>query len=173
MGAFRTLLLICIVYTVPAFGQTTEQPFTITIGASKSTVKAGSDVYIWVKQKNTSDHDVDCAEAEEGAAIVSYSYDVRDEDGKPVRKRDMSFPYAGKHWDKCSLEAGKTADRNLLLSWLYDFSQPGRYVVQISRSPSLDSKGHRAGESVKSNIITITVEEPDAPVAPSVYPTLK
>lgn len=154
------------------YGQNASQPFTITIGTKHTTVIAGSDVFIWVKQTNISDRIVDCTEAELGAAIVSYEYDVRDAAGKPVRKRDLAFPYTGKHWDRCELDPGKTADRDLLLSWLYDFTKPGKYVIHISRRAAVDSNGRRTGELINSNTITITVVEGDKPVAPPVYPVL-
>jgi hypothetical protein len=174
MKASRSMLLIIAVAAalIPAFAQDTKQPFTISIGTKQPTVIAGSAVSIWVKQTNTSDQAVDCTEAEAGAAIVSYEYDVRDEGGNPVRKRDMKFPYAGKHWDRCELEPGKTADRNLLLSWLYDFTKPGKYFVYISRRASVDASGFRTSELVNSNTITITVLEAERPVPPPIYPVL-
>jgi hypothetical protein len=165
MRIFRVSLVTCIAsaFVGTALGQATDQPFTLTIEAAKPSVNAGSNVFIKATLTNVSTQNVDCTEAEVGAAIVSYDYDVRDEEGKPVSKRDMSFPYTGKHWDICSLEPGKTVKRDLLLSWLFDFSKPGKYVVQLSRRTSVDTNGLRTGDRVKSNTVTITVLPADAP----------
>ncbi|MFY9852700.1 MAG: hypothetical protein WAK26_02335 [Terracidiphilus sp.] len=171
MRAFRASFLICIasIASFPVFGQTDGPPWLITISADKPIVVSGSNVYIKVKLTNISDHVVDCTEAEKGAILVSYSYDVRDEDGNPTRKRDMSFPYTGKHWDICNLEPGKTVDRDILLSWLYDFSKPGKYVIQISRRFT----DYPYPLYAKSNSITITVEKSNTPISPPEYPVLR
>jgi len=171
MRTFRALLLIFVASAVVAassFGQTEKPPFTLTIKANKPTEVAGSQVFVWVNMTNISDRPVDCTEVEEDGTLVSYDYDVRDENAKPVDLWDKSLPYSGrghtgKTWDKCSLGPGESRNIELIVSFRYDFSKPGKYVVQISRRASLDSKGFRTGEWVKSNAITITVVAPTPP----------
>ena len=93
---------------------------------------------------------------------------MRDEEGKLVELRDKSLPYkstghTGKQWDKCSLESGKSRDLELIISFRYDLSKPGKYKIQLLRRSNVDSNGVRGGEWVKSNIITITVVGPETP----------
>jgi len=145
-----------------ASGQSADQPFTLTIRDSKTTEIAGSDIFIWVKMTNTSDHVVDCTAGQMDGTDVSYHYDAWDENAKPVHKIDYGIPYiSGAHISShgaiCNLEPGKSFEKELIISYLYDFSKSGKYQIQLSRRASLDSNGYRVGEFVKSNIITITV----------------
>lgn len=166
----RVLLLIFLIFAAPVFalGQAIEQPFTLAIKASKPMETAGSQVFVWVKMTNISDHAIDCTESETDGTLTSYGYDVRDEGGSPIDQRDKSLRYSspghtGKRWDKCSLEPGKSKDIELIVSLRYDLSKPGKYAIQLSRRSLLDSKGMRTGEWVKSNIITVTVLPADDP----------
>jgi len=151
-----------------AYTQTAQPPFTLTIKANKTIEIAGAQVFVWVKMTNTSDHNIDCTEEEMDGTLVSYNYDVRDEAGNPVDLRDKSLPYSspghtGKHWDKCSLDPGKSKDIELIVSFRYDLSKPGKYKIQLLRRSNVDSNGVRGGEWVKSNIIIITVVGPETP----------
>jgi hypothetical protein len=161
---FRAWLLIWLAFAAPALacGQAAEQPFTLELRANKPIGVAGSQVFVWVKMTNVSDHAVDCTEAEMDGTLTSYNYDVRYEDGKSADLVDKSLPYSspghtGKQWDKCSLGPGKSREIELVVSFRYNLSKPGKYMVQISRRSSLDANGLRTGDWVKSNAITVTV----------------
>ena len=165
----RSLLALALIGTaVMACSQ--SAPFTLTLRANKSTEVADSQVFVSAKMTNISDHDVDCTEAEIDGTLVSYEYDVRDENGKPIDLRDKSLPYSspghtGKHWDKCNLEPGKSREIALIVSFRYDLSKPGKYSIQVARRSSTDSEGFRAGELVRSNTVVVTVL-PKAEVPP-------
>ena len=143
-----------------ASGQTVKPPYSITISASEPTVVAGSDVYIRIKLTNISDKVVDCSDGYEGDSNVSYQYDVRDENGRSIRKPDIHPELMPGDLKMCSFGPGKTHESSVLVSWLYDFGKPGKFTVQVSRRVSNDRK-----DDVKSNVITIAVVEPEAPPA--------
>jgi len=160
MRAFRGLFLICFAYACAlAYGQTVKSPWSIEISTDRPTVAAGSDVYIRVKLTNISDEVVDCSTFDLGGGTDRYyQFDVRDENGAPVKKRDLSEPYPGSWRGKCDLEPGKTLESTKLVSWLHDLSKPGKYRIQISRRIS-DGPNP---QYVKSNTITITVLPADS-----------
>ena len=146
------LLLACMISasTSVAIAQTAKDPFSITISADKPTVVAGSRVYIRIKLTNMSDHVVDCSSAMVGAFDRRYLYDVLDENGKSMIKTDID----PERYQFCNLDPGEsTGNGERSISWLYDFTKPGTYTVQLSRFIGNDEKQG----AVKSNTITITV----------------
>jgi hypothetical protein len=93
-----------------------------------------------------------------------YLYDVRNEDGKSALKPDIDpdrYPISVQSCEFAPNE--KLHDNESQISWLYDFTRPGTYTVQVSRFIGDDEKQG----VVKSNTITITVvapgTTPDAP----------
>jgi hypothetical protein len=155
-------ILICtsLMVLAPAFGQVAKSPYSITISTDKPTVAAGSNVFIKVKLTNISNEVVDCSTYDlAGGTDRYYQFDVRDENGAPVKKRDLSLYHDGSWRGKCDLEPGKSMESEKLVSWLHDFSKPGKYLIQISRRFSDDPNPQYA----KSNTITITVLPPDPP----------
>ena len=150
------LLLACMISasTSVAIAQTAKDPFSITISADKPTVVAGSRVYIRIKLTNMSDHVVDCSSAMVGAFDRRYLYDVLDENGKSMIKTDID----PERYQFCNLDPGEsTGNGERLIRWLYDFTKPGTYTVQLSRFIGNDEKQG----TVKSNTITITVVPAD------------
>ena len=146
------LLLACMISasTSVAIAQTAKDPFSITISADKPTVVAGSRVYIRIKLTNMSDHVVDCSSAMVGAFDRRYLYEVLDENGKSMIKTDID----PERYQFCNLDPGEsTGNGERLIRWLYDFTKPGTYTVQLSRFIGNDEKQG----AVKSNTITITV----------------
>ena len=157
-------LFICTVFALNVFAlcHAEDLPFTLTIRANKPVEFAGSQIFVWVIQTNISTHVVDCTAAHMDSTDVSYHYDAWDENAKPVNKIDYGIPYvsgvhSSSHGDICNLEPGKSFEKELIVSFLYDFSKPGKYSIQLSRRALVDSNGYRVGEWVKSNTITITV----------------
>ena len=76
---FMKHLLGVLMLGVAGFGysQTSQQPFNITVSAEKSEVKSGDPVYIDVIMTNTSDHDIDCTEAEMDGTLEHFPYYCR------------------------------------------------------------------------------------------------
>jgi len=158
-GAMRRICALFLIFVSSAaistsFGQTTKQPFSITISTEKQTVETGLDVYIKIKLTNTSDEVVDCSSSDSNALDRRYIYDVRDENGKSVEIPGEHPELWGGSWrGPCALAPRDSRTSGSRLSTLYDFTKPGQYTVQVSRYI-----GKSAKEGVvKSNIITITV----------------
>jgi len=158
MGAFRTLLLICIVYTVPAFGQTTEQPFTITITAPTEVVKVGDEVRVHAVLTNVSDKEILARGSPKGArAETNYTVQVHDRNGNEAPETEYGraarmHQFAGSVL-KVLLKPGEKMEEDTILGKQFDLSSPGDYLVRLSRPVSNDPKDG----IVKSNEITITV----------------
>ena len=133
-----------------ALGQTA--PFTLKISPVAEKVKVGRDVFINITLTNTSDHPLDLSTYVVGSTDMSYNYDVRMQDGSPAPKRDMNFPYPGSFSGVTLAPGEKTSGENFI-SWLVDFSKPGKYTIQISRAIS----GKPSDGVVKSNTITMEV----------------
>lgn len=137
----------------PASAQNAHPSFSIVITTDTPVVKAGSDVLIKVQMTNISHHEVDCTIAASSGLDRKYQYDVRDSRGKPAVKVVRSHPEleSGSIWP-CTLKPGQsTAPNDNNISRLYDFTRPGKYVIQVSRH---DPKEGLA----KSSKITLTVE---------------
>lgn len=132
--------------------QATHPTYSIAIDAEKSTVKLGDDVIILIKLKNISNSVLPCTQAYEGNSNVSYRYDVKDDNGRSMKKQDIHPELMPGDVKLCSLDPGEIQRDRELISWRYDFSKPGRYTVQVARPIDDDPK-----DNVKSNILTITV----------------
>jgi len=173
MNALRLLLLTCLLAfgIQPANGQSPNPPFSIAISAAYPSFRAGDKVYINIKLTNTSDHDVDCSAWFTNGTDRRYLYDIRDENGQSTAKHDLNPDRYPGSVQFCTLSPGEgTADSGHLISWLNDFSRPGKYSVQLSRYIGVDEKEG----VIKSNTITITVlpadESTPAPKANHVIP---
>jgi len=64
----------------------TKPSFTLRISAKAAEFRVGSRVSIDVIMKNITKHTIDHSDWYSDAGEMSYLYDVRDEDGKPVEK---------------------------------------------------------------------------------------
>ncbi len=166
---FLLVWLACVicVSAVPAFGQTSKQPFTITISAEAPALKlspdhyalkAGSDLFIRVHLTNTSKHTMQLGDDDSGEVVNGmHRYEVRDGKGTaaerwPVQRAGAA---AGAHASAPAvLKVGASADvASDRISGVFDVSQPGKYTIQLSRA--ID--GDFADGEVKSNAITVTV----------------
>ena len=143
--------------TAAGQAQAAGLPFALSISAEDAVVKPQANLYVNIQMTNTSKHDIDCSGSDIGmlGMDVKYHYDVRDSSGNPVPTRQMKHPeLATGHFRLCTLKPGKTANSNgNLITKLYDLSQPGKYVIQVSR----DVSENPIDGMVKSNKITVTV----------------
>jgi hypothetical protein len=138
---------------IPASAQNPRPSFSIVITTDNPVVKAGSDVLIKIQMKNISNHDMDCTMAPANGLDRKYRYDIRDAQGRPAVKVSRSHPEleSGSIFP-CTLKPGESTPAvDNSISWIYDFTRPGKYLVQVSRD---DSKEGLA----KSNKITLTVQ---------------
>jgi hypothetical protein len=136
----------------------TEQPLTITISALTPSVKAGSDVWVVVKITNHSTERLDESESISGMTSLDPNlvFDVRDTRENLIAKKVYEHPErATQHNVNRSIGSGSTLTQQQNISRFYDVTQPGSYVVQVSRQ----SRGQQSGV-VKSNKLTIEVKAP-------------
>lgn len=149
-------LLLLLSLTRLAGQNAAEQPFTITISAPTSIVKAGSDVWIDVTLANHSDEDLDESGSINGMTGLdpNLAFEVRDPRGNLIAKRVHKHPElaTGKPVNR-EIKPRETLTEQQNISRLYDMTKPGRYIVQVSRGLST---GAQRGV-VKSNEVTIVV----------------
>lgn len=156
-GFMRFLIWLLLFGVVPAASpQVSQQPFTITINAKKTEVRAGTPVFIKVVMTNISDHSVECGEWRSNGLDRAYKYHVTDENGETVPKTIRKHPEIGENIEPfpCIIQPGKSSKPSGgMLSHLFNFNKPGKYTVRVSRHVSSDPKS----AVVRSNTITITV----------------
>jgi hypothetical protein len=130
----------------------TDKPFSITISTEAQSVKAVSEVAIKIRLRNTSNQDLIVTAVYFDGIDGSYTQEVHDKNGNlvepAVRQGGISLRTA-----KQILKPGETARGETHISPQYDLSQPGEYVIQLSRPISDDPKDG----VVKSNKLKITV----------------
>ena len=155
MRNMRLLPLILGIFLNSGLGfcQNGLPPFSISISTVKATVPVGTGVWLNVQMTNTSDHPVDCSSVYVGGTDRRFQYDVRDESGASMKKPNMHPERASGSIQMCTLKPGETVSHETLVSWLHDFSRPGRYSIQLMRGATDDENDG----VVKSNTITITV----------------
>lgn len=156
MEGIRTIAtFICAISMAhTAIAQAKRTPFELVISTDNPTVTAGSDVYILETMKNTSDKPISCTDSYEGNLDASFDYDVHGKDGKSIRRPDVNPKDFPGNTSFCTLDPGESTSGHLWISWLYDFTKPGKYSIQIARRIENGST-----ERVKSNVLTITVVE--------------
>ncbi|MGA7560746.1 MAG: hypothetical protein WCF61_14125 [Terriglobales bacterium] len=135
-------------------------PFSITISTETPTIRARTGLSIMVRITNTSNHDINASSVYvDGVAGIdgSYDEDVRDSKGNLAKRKqpqeaDPNAPVTMSHRLR-TLKPGESTGSVTGVSRQYDISQPGQYVIQLSRRISDNPKDG----VVKSNKITITV----------------
>ena len=134
-------------------GRPVEPALSLALSTEKPVVKAGEEIWIKIQLTNKSKQDVNCTSADVGPVSLSYQYDVRDSAGNPVKKLIAHPELIPGHFRFCNLKPNETISNDNRISWLYDMTRPGKYIIQVSRSISEDEKSG----VVKSNAIIITV----------------
>jgi hypothetical protein len=163
MKKLATSLAFC-AFAAVLVAQGQSVPFFIQLSAETPVVHSGEPVYLSVTMTNNSSHEVDCTVNASNALDRNYIYDVRDEDGNEVAKIEKKYHGGSSLWP-CILKPGETdSPGGGRISVLYDFSRPGKYRIQVSRSewgdenrPESAGTGKADQGVVKSNIITVTV----------------
>ncbi len=132
--------------------------FTLAIGAKGSEFRVGSRISLDVTMKNITKHTIDHSGWYSDAGDMSYSVDVRDEDGKPAEKIMHEHPELDTpdyFWG--AILPGDSVTSKLRISRIYKFDRPGKYTIQVSR-PDGDFRDENGKPVIiKSNIITITI----------------
>jgi hypothetical protein len=137
--------------------QAKKQPLTIVI-AGKSTVAAGSDVWIEVFLTDSSNQSLDESGSfsDRTGLDPNFQFEVRDDQGNLVSKRSYAHPEltTGRQVNR-TVGPGETVSQQQRVSAMYDMSLARKYIIQTSRSVP-DAMG---GGVVKSNVITITISK--------------
>ncbi|MFZ0480659.1 MAG: hypothetical protein WAL71_16080 [Terriglobales bacterium] len=145
------VLLVTTVLAVVAFSAAQSAPIKLPPGRSKITItsvhateKSGSKITIMVKETVLSD-------GPDGLIVgrpTQYDVDVRGIAGKLAPKTELGERLNGiSNGSRESFYAktGEVSSGEIVVSDLYDMSQPGKYLIQVFR------------RSDKSNTITVTV----------------
>jgi hypothetical protein len=128
-----------------------HQPFSITITALNAEIKVGEEAFLKIRLKNESQEDIQGGGVFRAEGLdTSYRYDCHNDPGISVMKEIVMV---GSAHEAPILKLGESHEETIPLGRACDFSKPGAYVIQLSRSDIADPKHH----AIKSNEITITV----------------
>jgi hypothetical protein len=159
-GNMRVVFMVLLLASsaLPAVTQdAASKPSTIVISTEKPTVKAGSAVWIKVQLTNNSSEDLDLSGSVSDLTGLdsNLKFEVRDDLGKSAPKRVYKHPeLAGgtANLDRI-LKPGQSDTEEQNISRLHDMTQPGKYVIRVSRRLSNNPNDG----VVKSNTVTVTV----------------
>lgn len=125
---------------------------SITIEAQSSETRVGSELFVNIHLLNTAEREISSRGPQSNGVDTIYQYDCRDEKGASAKKHDRGILNAV--GDHPTIAPGESHDELVPIDRTCDFSRPGKYTIQISRS-FLDASGE--SEVIKSNTITIIV----------------
>jgi hypothetical protein len=130
--------------------------FTLVV-STEPTAGPGPDVWVKVRWTNTSAQALDASANILDATNVDPNllFELRDNRGRPVRKKVYKFPETSGHAEFGVLNPGESIAHDVNLARLFELKKPGKYTLQVSRSIP-KSLG---GGAVRSNKITITITE--------------
>jgi hypothetical protein len=161
-------LLACALATlfsaVPASAvPNTRQPFSVTLHAPNTPVKAGLELRLLVTVKNTSNRSITFSTSPGVTPDDSFDYeiDARDGQGHPappsaqIRIRDKHIPRGFGSAVGRTLQPGESFTDQVTVTTFYDLSQPGKYTISVARP--FEPWQNLGKGSVKSNTITIAV----------------
>jgi hypothetical protein len=148
-----------------------QQPaYIVTVAASPTVVKAGSDVKLTITIKNVSDltiyHIVNSGKPGRNWQILvldSQGNSANEtSNGRKIHGNDPSqHPWSGSVFSgRYPIKPGETFQQTLDLTSEYDLTKPGIYSIQVLRSDVFtedDIKTGKLGTAVKSNTITLTL----------------
>lgn len=140
--------------------QSSQPSFSLTISTPRQTVKSGSAIPVKIIATNTTDHELTLpilAGDEFHIDMGSFTAEVRDAKGTLVSltKDGETIKAHGVIGNglKIPIESGKSEKWGIIISKLYNVTQPGNYTIQVQK---LD---FATGIIVKSNTIAVKVTE--------------
>jgi hypothetical protein len=159
---YGSLLLAC---SSLAWGQTTPetQPFTIAASPAALSVAVGAPVRVKVTLKNMSKHPLDDSGnwSELTYLDPNFQFGAWDAQGLPVPKKKYWHPELapGSQINR-TLAPGESVTWDQEVSRVYDFSQPGKYTIQVAMEIPKEMGGPG---KVKSNLVALTVTAKPVP----------
>ena len=147
-----SVLAFCICVASSALAQ----KVTLTLTSETPEIAAGKIILVNVVMKNSSSREIRCDIFKQNELDFNYQYVVLYEDGQPVPRIALKWPILSNTYG-CFVAPGEaTTGSGGIISQHFDFSRPGTYTIQASRSVIVDG----ATETIKSNTITVTVLPP-------------
>jgi hypothetical protein len=142
--AFALALPVASAAGQTAYGGPNAAKSRITIRVDRAVVKSGSKIVVGIKETFTSDG----VDGINTGLESQYGLDVLLANGKAAtfteQGRKWNWPEIGSGF-VYDVKAGRTDNSHLVVSDIYDMTQPGKYSVQVNRG------------KLKSNTITLTV----------------
>jgi hypothetical protein len=141
---------------MPVLGQAAKNSFSLTISTPSDSVKTGDQVRLDITITNTSDQDIQVVITH---PEIFYDIDVH-HNGDSARETDYGHRVHNRHTIPFGtvspvvsgpLKPGDKVQEHYVLNDLYDFSDVGKYTVQVQQ------KDPKTKTFIKSNTITVTV----------------
>lgn len=146
----------------PSSDQSSGPPrFSLEIQLRQDAISADLEVPLEVTMTNTSNETIVYGLAFGQPTWVYFSdLDIRDNDGKraelkPLMRQFELMPSGG---PMLTLPAGEKLTVEILVNRAYNLSRPGKYTIQARM-------GYRPGMDIKSNIVTLTLQDSPHPTA--------
>ncbi len=152
-----TLLLPMFAICCAALTQAPQQP-TITIESKNPTFKLGQPIYIHIVLKNATNRQFTVFRSVGGArGEQNYRISVIDTHSRPGARTEYGeacekHPEVNGSRKMVTLAPGQDVDEYVELTQMFDMSEPGIYIVQVSRASP-----HDPAVVLKSNTLPISV----------------
>ena len=162
-------ILICLAFCICAVSLAPAQKVTLTLTSETPEITVGKLVLINVVMTNNSSREIRCDIGYQNELDFNYKYEVLYENGQPAPRIALKSPINVSRYP-CFVAPGKTTvGSGGMISQHFDFSRPGKYSIQASRSVIIAG----VTETIKSNTITVTVLPLSDPAAAAGGPVMK
>jgi len=137
-----------------------EPRFSIAINAPSNTVKPGSQITVNATLTNKAKDTIYLDASAPWMAELDFRVEVHDvqgnlapltDYGRLVLKNEGEVPIVENNGSLAVLHPGDTFKREIVVSKLYDLTQPGKYTIQAQRPDDAN------GTIAKSNTVNVTV----------------
>jgi hypothetical protein len=142
-------------------GQHVDPAFAVRIRLEPDVVKAKSEIRVKTTVVNNSNGKISLERSPEDMAELEFQVDVRDNQGNPAHLTEYGrqvikqegIPLVTHFAGYTVLHPGGTLKCDVVITRLYDLTQPGKYTIQVQRIEDALKM------IVKSNTITVTVTQ--------------
>jgi hypothetical protein len=164
MLTYKRLLVVCALAAMtPWIVEAGAERFSVQINAPRYRVKAGSEIRIKIILTNTSNREISFyrSTGEAQGELGGYTLEVVRSKGKSAPETTYQRILKGESDGRNSIivasggyvpvKPRETLIDEVVVSKLYDLSQPGKYSIHVLRFDELNKS------SMKSNSITVTI----------------
>jgi hypothetical protein len=157
MKSISRLVLLAAIWPIICVAQQ-NFPVKVSIGTPTPMVKSGADIKINVAVTNISDHNVRLIRSPDGHAEAINQIEIYTAEGNKLPRLHGTQTWLS--LKKTLLKPGAVLNAYLILTQLFDLSEPGKYTVVIRHEMHLDTTGPKPTRIfVPSNTLTITVTQ--------------